>query len=106
MKLLHAAALAITPILALSANPALADGHAEAAAETAPAALTIDSSIEVLMANEATKAVVTKHLGQLDQHPAYGQFKGMTLVQLKPLSGGQITDEALENIKTELAALS
>ena len=97
MKMLHAAALAIAPVLALSSGPALA--------EEAAAKLTIDSSIETLMGNDAAKAVVMKHLGPIDQHPAYGQFKGMTLVQLQPMSGGQITAETLEKIKTELAAL-
>lgn len=100
MKMLHAAALAIAPIFAFSASPAVADDHAEAAAKPS-----IESSIETLMGNEATAAIVTKHLGPLNQHPAYGQFKGMTLTQLQPLSGGQITAEALEKIKTELAAL-
>lgn len=100
MKMLVSAALALTPALALTATPALADGHAEA-----KAALTIDSSIEMLMGNEATKAILVKHLGPLDQHPAYGQFKGMTLVQLQPMSGGAISDTAIANIKTDLAAL-
>ncbi len=101
MKMLHAAALAIAPIFALSATSAVADDHAEAAQK-----LTIDSSIEALMTNEATKAVVTKHLGPLDQHPAYGQFKGMTLMQLQPMSGGQITAEAIEKIKADLAEVA
>lgn len=100
MKMLHAAALAIAPIITLSASPAVADDHAETAAK-----LTIDSSIETLMGNEAAKAVVMKHLGPIDQHPAYGQFKGMTLTQLQPMSGGQITAETIEKIKTELSAL-
>ena len=100
MKMLHAAALATAPIFALSATPVLADDHAEA-----PAKLTIDSSIEALMGDEAAKAVVTKHLGPLDQHPAYGQFKALTLTQLQPMSAGQISAEAIEKIKTELAAL-
>ncbi|WP_298306387.1 hypothetical protein [uncultured Erythrobacter sp.] len=98
MKMLHAAALAIAPVLALSATPALAE-------EGEKASLTIDSSIEALMANEATKAIVIKHLGPLDQHPFYGQFKGMTLAQVQPMSNGQITDETIEKIKTELSAL-
>lgn len=98
MKMLHAAALALTPIIALSASPVLAQDEAEAA-------LTIESSIEALMANEATKAVVTKHLGPLGEHPAYEQFKGLTLVQLQPMSAGAISAEALEKIKTDLAAL-
>lgn len=100
MKMLHAAALAITPVLALSAAPALADDHAESAAK-----LTIDSTIEALMANEAAKAIVLKHLGPIDSHPMYGQFKGMTLPQLQPMSGGQISADTIEKIKGELAAL-
>lgn len=98
MKLLHAAALAITPIMAFSASPALAQ-------EEAQAPLTIDSSIEALMANEVTKAIVVKHLGTLDQHPAYGQFKSMSLVQLQPWSNGQVTDEIIAKVKADLAAL-
>ncbi|MEM1051719.1 MAG: hypothetical protein AAGI28_06435 [Pseudomonadota bacterium] len=98
MKMLHAAALAIAPVLTLAASPGLA--------EEAAAKLTIESSIEALMANDAAKAIVMKHLGPINQHPAYGQFKGMTLVQLQPMSGGQITAETLEKIKTELAALA
>jgi pentose-5-phosphate-3-epimerase len=100
MKMLHAAALATAPIFALTASPVLADDHAEA-----PGKLTIDSSIEALMGDEAAKAVVLKHLGPLDQHPFYGQFKGMTLMQVQPMSNGQITAETIEKIKTELAAL-
>ncbi len=100
MKMLHAAALAIAPVLALYATPALADDHAEAAAK-----LTIDSPIEALMANAAAKAVVVKHLGPLDQHPFYGQFKTMTLPQVQPMSNGAITTDTLDKIKADLAAL-
>lgn len=102
MKMLHApvlaAALALAPVLALTASPVLAQ---EAAAQ-----LTLDSSIESLMANEATKAIVLKHLGPLNEHPFYEQFKAMTLPQVQPLSNGQITAETLEKIKTELAAIA
>lgn len=101
MKMLHAAALAITPVLALAAAPALADDHAEAAAK-----LTIDSPIEALMADETAKAVVIKHLGPLNQHPFYDQFKTMTLPQVQPMSNGAITAETIEKIKTELAAIA
>ena len=99
MKMLHAAALALAPVLALSATPALAE-------DAKKAALTIDSPIEALMANEATKAVVIKYLGPLDQHPFYGQFKSMTLPQVQPMSSGQITDETIEKIKADLAAIA
>lgn len=85
----------------LAAAPALADAHAEAAAT----AFTVNTPIETLMANDATKAVLVKHLGPLDEHPAYGQFKTMSLVELQPWSQGQITDEILAKVKADLAAL-
>lgn len=102
MKMLHApvlaAALALAPVLALTASPVLA--------EDAAAKLSIDSSIEALMANEATKAVVIKHLGPLNQHPFYDQFKAMTLPQVQPMSSGAITAETIEKIKADLAAIA
>lgn len=101
MKLLSAAALALAPLAAITAAPALAD---EAAAAKA-SALTINSPISALMANEAAKAVVVKHLGPLDQHPMYDQFKAMSLVDVQPWSQGAISDEALANIKADLARL-
>ncbi|MEP0390577.1 MAG: hypothetical protein ABJ205_09325 [Erythrobacter sp.] len=103
MKMLHAAALAIAPVLAsaavFSATPVLAEDGKKAT-------LSIESSIETLMANEAAKAVVLKHLGPLDQHPFYDQIKNMTLPQVQPMSGGQITDDMIANITKDLAALS
>jgi hypothetical protein len=98
MKFVPVAALLLA---SLAAVPAIAQDAPEAPA----AALTIDTPIEALMANEASKAVLVKHLGPLDQHPAYGQFKTMSLVQLQPWSQGAITEEALEKIKTELQAI-
>ncbi len=98
MKLAPIAALLM---LAGLATPVLADGHAE----TAPAKLSLDTPIEVLLANPAAKAVVFAHLPGIDEHPAYGQFKGMSLVELKPWSQGMITDATLENIAEGLASL-
>lgn len=98
MKFTPVAALLLA---SLAAGPAFADDATEAPA----AALTIDTPIETLMANDSTKAVLVKHLGPLDQHPAYGQFKTMSLVQLQPWSQGAITEEALEKIKADLASL-
>lgn len=95
--------LAALLLLAGTTTPALADAHSEAPAK---AALNIDSSIEALMADEGAKAIVLKHLPGLDQHPAFDQFKTMSLVALKPWSQGQITDEIIANITTELAALA
>lgn len=95
------APLAAALLLAVPAAPAFADAHSEA-----PAAMTTSTPIAALMANEAAKAVVLKHLPGLDQHPAYEDFKAMSLVALKPWSQGQITDEILAKIAADLAALS
>ncbi|MEE4201188.1 hypothetical protein [Erythrobacter sp.] len=90
-------------LAAFAAAPAIAQTpSAPAAAADAP---TIDTPIAVLMASEATRAVLVKHLGPLGEHPSYEQFKTMSLVQLQPWSAGQITDEALAKIKADLAAL-
>lgn len=74
--------------------------HAQAAARP-----TIESSIEALENDAATKAVLEKHLPGLAEHPAYSQFKGMTLRQVAPLSGGKITDEIIAAIDADLKAL-
>lgn len=95
-----------TPVAALLlASLAAAPAVAQDAPAAPAAALTIDTPIEALMANDSTKAVLVKHLGPLDQHPAYGQFKTMSLVQLQPWSQGAITEEAIEKIKADLASL-
>ena len=49
--------------------------------------------------------MVEAHLPGIDQHPAYGQFKALSLVAIQPFSGGLITDEILANITAGLAEL-
>ena len=90
--------LAATPTFAQQGEPG--EKSAEAAVK-----LTIDSSIEALMANEVARAVVEAHLPGLDAHPAYLQFKGMSLPAVQPFSQGVVTDEVLAKIKAGLAAL-
>ncbi|MEL6487938.1 MAG: hypothetical protein AAFQ13_12445, partial [Pseudomonadota bacterium] len=77
---------ALATLLALGApTPLLADGHSEAT-EATTAALTIDSPIEQLMADEQAKAIVTKHFDGQDvsEHPMYDQFKAMSLKDVAP----------------------
>ena len=96
-----AASLAVVAApLAVAAVPAAAE---EAKAE---AALTIDTPIETLMADEDARAVVLESLPDLDQHPAYGQFKALSLKAVQPFSQGMITDEMLANIAAGLAKLN
>ena len=104
--LFAAAAASLLLIGAASAQtapaPAPAQDHAHAEHHAHP---TIDSPIEALVNDPATKAVLEKHLPGMDKHPAYGQLKGMTRRQVAPCSQGAITDEKIAAIDADLKAL-
>jgi hypothetical protein len=104
--LFAAAAASLLLVGAASAQtapaPAPAQDQAHAEHHAHP---TIDSPIEALVNDPATKAVLEKHLPGMDKHPAYGQFKGMTLRQVAPYSQGAITDEKIAAIDADLKAL-
>lgn len=82
-----------------------------AAAQTAPApaaataAFTLDTPIEALVADARTKAVLDKHLPGIDQHPAFEQFKALSLNALAPYSQGMITPDLLALVAADLAAI-
>lgn len=79
---------------------------APAPAAAAVAAFSIDSPIEQLVANPATKAVLEADFPGVNRiHPAYEQFKAMSLKQLAPYSNGIITDEKLAKASADLAAV-
>jgi hypothetical protein len=102
MKFTSLAALGLAAAVAITA-PAFAE---DSAATTATAAaFTVDMPIEALMADERAKAVVAKHLPGIDQHPAYDQFKALSLKSLAPFSQGMITEEVLGKIEADLAAI-
>ena len=83
-----------------------------ALAQTAPAPvpdgerLTMAWPMEALMADPVGKAVMDKEMPALMSHPAYEQFKSMSLRQLQPYSGGAITDEKIAAIEAALEAAS
>ncbi|ANK12304.1 hypothetical protein [Erythrobacter neustonensis] len=102
MKLAPFAALG----LALAAATAPVAASAQEAPAAAPAAtLSIDTPIAALVADARAKAVLDKHLPGIDQHPAFEQFKGMSLKVLAPYSQGMITDDLLAKIGADLAAI-
>jgi|GEM_PF-208119 len=109
--LFAAAAASLLAVGAASAQttpaPATAPstGHEHHAAGHQGAHPTIDSTIEALVADPATKAVLDKHLPGIDRHAAYAQFKGMTLRQVAPFSQGNITDEKIAAIDADLKAI-
>lgn len=61
--------------------------------------------IAELVAKPETKLILDKDLPGLTAHPAYEQFKSMTLKALQQLSEGQITDEQLAVVQAELDKL-
>lgn len=103
MKLVFAAAAATTFLM-----PAAAFAQAAPApAQTAPAAkFNLDTPIETLAADEKASAVLTAGLGiDVTTHPAYDQFKGMSLRQVQPMSNGQVTEAMLASIEKGLAEI-
>ena len=90
--------------LAIIAAP-LASAAVPAAAEEAEAALTIDTPIEALMANDDARAVVLAEMPELESSPYYPQIKAMSLKAVQPYSQGMITDEMLAKISTGLAEI-
>jgi hypothetical protein len=108
MKTLFAVALiaVATPALAQTA-PAPAPAPVATAAPAVPAAkFNLDTPIETLVADPAAKAVLDKDLGNdVSKHPAYDQFKSMSLSAVAPMSGGAVTDEMLKTLGTDLAAI-
>lgn len=98
------AALAAFGLVAATLTaPAMAQDTAAPAPMAA--AFTLDTPIEALMADGRAKAVVTTHLPGIDQHPAYEQFKAISLKAVAPFSQGLITDEVLAKIAADLAAI-
>ncbi len=98
------APLAALCLAAVASAPALAD-DAAATAPAPAAAFTVDTPIETLVADERAKAVLVKHLPGIDQHPAYDQFKSLSLRTVAPFSQGMISDDLLTKIDADLAAI-
>jgi len=105
MKLASFAALGLA--LAAVTAPAAAFAQNETPPAAPAAAFTIDTPIETLMADERAKAVVIQNFGGTDltAHPAYDQFKSLSLKALAPFSQGLISEEMLTKIAADLAAI-
>ncbi|OYW15266.1 MAG: hypothetical protein B7Y82_13680 [Sphingomonadales bacterium 32-65-25] len=94
MKLILALVLAALPVATL----------AQTAETPAASAVSLDTPIEQLLANEKTKAVLDARIPGLTSHPMLDQFKAMSLKQLLPMAGGQLTDAMLEAVAADLAS--
>lgn len=102
MKTFTAGLAGLSLALAAMAAPALAqDAHAGHAA-----ALSAENSpIETIAAIAEGKAALDKNLPGLTSHEAYEQFKGMSLKQVQPMSGGAISDDQIKALQADLDKL-
>ena len=68
-------------------------------------ALSIDSTLGEILADEKGKAVLEKHLPGLTSMPQIDMAKGYSLTAIAPMSQGQITDAMLEAIAEDLSKI-
>jgi para-nitrobenzyl esterase len=74
------------------------------ASAASPLGINNETSIEAIAAMPGGKAAFEKHMPELLTHPAYDQFKAMSLRALAPLSGGIVTDEKIAAVEAALKA--
>ena len=74
--------------------------------QTASAGYTLETPIEVIVADPRGQAVINKDIPKLLSNPNYDMFKGMSLKTVAMFSRGQLTDEKLALVKADLGALS
>lgn len=93
-------------LAALLATPALAQNASPPPAAATATAFSADTPLEAVVADPAAKAALDKTLPTLAKHPAFEQFKSMSLKQLQGYSEGKITDEMVAKVDADLKALS
>ena len=103
-KLLLAGAAALL-LTAGAANAQTSSTTTTSTTTTTTTAFTLDTPIEQIVANPAGKAVLDRDLPGLTTHPAYDQFKGMSLKEVEPMSQGALTDDMIAKTGVDLAAL-
>jgi len=101
MKTLILTALAAG--LTMLSAPAIADVPAALPAMPAAAAkFSLDTPVETLVANPATKAVLEANLPGITTHPQYETFKGMSLSVLAGFAPDKLTPERLAAVAAAL----
>ena len=104
MKTLTLTAVAAT--LTMLATPAWADVPAAMPAMPAASAkFSLDTPVETLVANPATKAVLEANLPGITAHPQYETFKGMSLSVLAGFAPDKLTPERLAAVAAALAKI-
>ena len=106
-RLGRTAALAVTLGIVCGTAALAQDDSAPPAVSPTAAKLSVETtSVETLLSNPRSRAVVEAALPGIEKHPSYETFKGLTLVAIAPYSDGAITKEKLATIQTGLDRLS
>lgn len=83
-------------------------GPAKAPEPAAPAGsglFTLDTPIELLIADPRAKAVLDKDLPGLSDDENLAKFRALSLRAFQPMTGGQLTDALLDKTAADLAAI-
>jgi hypothetical protein len=67
--------------------------------------LSTNSNLGDLLDNDASKAVLEKHLPGISTHPQIAMGRGFPLRTVAGFSGGLITNDALDKIDADLKAM-
>jgi hypothetical protein len=92
-------------LAALLATPALAQNASPPAAAAATTSFSADTPLQAVVADANAKAALDKTLPMLAKHPAFEQFKSMSLRELQAYSEGKITNEMVAKVDADLKAL-
>ncbi|WP_255587172.1 hypothetical protein [Hephaestia mangrovi] len=65
---------------------------------------TLDTPIKDLIADPGAKAVLDKDLPGLSSDENLSKFEDKSLRELQPMTGGQLTDDLMKKVATDLAA--
>lgn len=96
--------LALVAAAALAAAPAIAQPPADAPAAAAAGKISVQTTkIGEIIKNPAAKATLEKAMPPIAQY--YDQISEMTLVDVAPMSQGQITEESLKALQAEFDKL-
>ncbi|MFN4327481.1 MAG: hypothetical protein ACK4FF_01285 [Limnobacter sp.] len=68
-------------------------------------ALSTQTKLGDLLDNDASKAILEKHMPGISTHPQIAMGRGFPLAVVANFSGGMITAEMLEKVDADLAAL-
>ncbi|MBR0553671.1 hypothetical protein [Stakelama marina] len=96
------AASAVNDMLAADEQDAAVE---KAASDKLASAYSIDTPIMLLVADKRARAVLDKDMPGLSTDENYDKFKTLSLRQLQPKTGGQLTDELLLKVQTDLKAI-